>query len=75
MKSVANKTYPIRIDWSIGDGYGEPWNEICATVVEKFGLPGGKYTTEISNQYMIFHFREAEDFLIAKLTLGETEGF
>ncbi len=66
--------YPIKIDWGIGDGYGEPWNEICAVVIEKFGLPGGRYITEVSNQHMIFYFKEQEDQLIAKLTLGDTSG-
>lgn len=68
------KNYPIKIGWGIGDGYGEPWNEICAKVIEKFGLPGNKYTTEISNQYMIFYFKEPEDAMLAKLTLGDTSG-
>jgi hypothetical protein len=68
------KKYPIKIGWGIGDGYGDPWNEICATVIEKFGLPGDKYTTEVSSQYMIFYFKEAEDAMLAKLTLGDTSG-
>jgi hypothetical protein len=75
MKSVSGKGYPVRIGWSIGDGYGDPWNEICARVLEKFGLPGDKYTTEVSNQYMIFYFKEPEDALIAVLTLGDNGGY
>lgn len=66
--------YPIKIEWGIGDGYGQPWNDICATVVEKFGLPGDKYTTEVTNHYMVFNFKQQEDQLMAKLTLGDTNG-
>ncbi len=72
---MENKKHPLKISWSIGDGYGDSWNEICAQVIEKFGLPGDRYTTEISSNWMIFYFREAEDLLMAKLTLGETQGF
>jgi hypothetical protein len=66
--------YPIKIEWEIGDGYGQPWNELCAVIIEKFGLPGNKYTTEVTNHWMIFHFKEQEDQLMAKLTLGDTGG-
>lgn len=70
MKSAA-KGYPIYVGWSIGDAYGDPWNEICARMIEKFGLPGDKYITEVSNTQMIFYFKELEDAFIAKLTLGD----
>ena len=63
------KKYPIKIDWEIRDGY-DSWNEICTVVIEKFGLPGEKYTTELSNDCMIFNFKEPEDALLAKLTIG-----
>ena len=66
--------YPIKIEWEIGDGDGQPWNDICATVVEKFGLPGDKYTTEVTNHSMVFNFKRQEDQLMAKLTLGDTGG-
>ncbi len=75
MKLAESKKYPLKISWSIGDGYGDPWNEICAQVIEKFGLPGDRYTTEISSNWMIFYFREAEDLLMAKLSLGDVSGY
>ncbi len=75
MKLVENKKHPLKISWSIGDGYGDPWNEICAQVIEKFGLPGDRYTTEISTNWMIFYFREAEDLLMAKLSFGDVSGY
>ena len=67
-------TYPVKISWS--DNYITrndllSWNEICAQVVERFGLPGGLYTTELTPEYMVFNFNEAEDALIARLSLGE----
>lgn len=74
MKSESDKGTPIRVSWSIGDGYGQPWNEICAQVLEKFGLPGDKYTTEVSNSSMTFWFKEPEDALICRLTIGDNGG-
>jgi hypothetical protein len=38
--------------------------------VETFGLPGDKYTTELTADYMIFKFEDLEDAVIAKLMLG-----
>jgi hypothetical protein len=66
--------YPIKIDWEWEIRGGRPWNEVCTVIVEKFGLPGDKYTTELSNHYMIFNFNEPEDALMAKLTIGDTGG-
>lgn len=75
MKSASGKGYPVRVSWSIGDGYGDSWNDVCIAVIERFGLPGDKYTTELSNQCMIFYFREPEDALMATLTLGDNGGY
>lgn len=68
-------TYPVKISWA--DSYVpkpgvnvDSWNELCAQILERFGLPGDLYTTEISADYMIFNFKTAEDALIAKLSLG-----
>lgn len=69
-------TYPVKISWA--DSYVvrpgvhiDSWNDLCARVIERFGLPGGLYTTELTPEYMIFNFNEAEDALIARLSLGE----
>ncbi len=74
MKSVSGKGYPVRIGWNAGAGEGTGWNEICIRVLETFGLPGDKYTTEVSSQNMIFYFKEPEDALMAMLTLGDNGG-
>ena len=47
------------------------WNEICANVVEKFGLPGDKYTTEVSQDSMKFFFHDEKDALMCRLLVSE----
>lgn len=73
---MSGKGYPVRVSWDSGEGLsGLTWNNICSNIVERFGLPGDKYTTELSNQCMIFYFREPEDALMATLTLGDNGGY
>ena len=60
-----------RISW---DSKGSiAWNEICAQVVEQFGLPGDRYTTEVGFFEMAFIFRDPEDLLLFKLKWSEYE--
>ena len=47
------------------------WNEICATVVEKFGLPGDRYQSHPSDDWMVFDFFDEQDALMCKLLLSE----
>ncbi len=47
------------------------WNEVCADIVEHFGLPGGKYTTEVTEDYMNFNFHSDKDGLMCKLLVSE----
>ncbi len=47
------------------------WNEICADIVEHFGLPGGKYTTEVTEDYMNFNFQDDKDGLMCKILVSE----
>ena len=59
----------VRVDWQAGDDI-PLWDKKCISVLERFGLPGDKYETEITADYMIFHFDDPEDALVAKLMLG-----
>ena len=55
--------YPARIDWARGDTM-ERWNEYLATIVEVFGLPGGRYRTHTDADYMDFEFFNEQDRLL-----------
>jgi len=48
-----------------------PWNEICAGVVERFGLPGDRWTYHPTETKMKFLFRTEEDALLCKIFLSE----
>jgi hypothetical protein len=47
------------------------WNETCAQVVEHFGLPGGKYVTEVSSECMHFDFQDERDALLCKIMISD----
>ena len=47
------------------------WNETCAQIMEQFGLPGDRYTTEISPDEMIFNFNNSDDALMCKILISD----
>lgn len=46
------------------------WNLICADIVNHFGLPGDKYTTEVSENHMKFLFRDPKEALLCKIMIS-----
>jgi len=63
MKNIVN------LKWQLQDG--KWWNESCAMVVEHFGLPGDRYTTEVSTECMKFFFKTEQDALMCNLLLSD----
>jgi hypothetical protein len=61
--------YPVTLNWDTNP-HMERWNEVCAWSIEHFGLPGGRYTTEIDADRMTWHFDDARDQLIFILAWG-----
>jgi hypothetical protein len=59
----------IRVPWESQSNVW--WNETCANIIEHFGLPGGKYTTEISADDMRFFFTDERDALMCKILISE----
>jgi len=55
---IDNDKYIVRIHWK---RYNQNWNQICATAVEYFGLPGDKFYTTVNKDYMDFHFKDEVD--------------
>jgi hypothetical protein len=55
-----NFQYTIRIPWRIGDTV-QRWDETCAWAMETFGLPGDKFITHPTEDYMDFMFKDKED--------------
>lgn len=59
----------VTVPWS--DQNGIWWNETCAKIMEHFGLPGGKYVTEVNEEYMKFVFYSDKDALMCKLLVSD----
>lgn len=47
------------------------WNESCAQVIDHFGLPGGKYNTEVGADAMHFDFKDDRDALLCKIMISD----
>jgi hypothetical protein len=50
----------IRICWQKGDTITN-WDEICIWAIEQFGLPGTKFTSHPTEDYMDFLFSDEKD--------------
>ncbi len=48
-----------------------PWNEICAKVVEVFGLPGDRYVSSPCTHFMLFRFYSEKDYRLCQILLSE----
>jgi len=58
----------VRIPWKKGDIID--WNETCAWAIEQFGLPGDKFETHATEDYMDFYFKDERDAILFELTCG-----
>ena len=47
------------------------WNETCARIIEHFGLPGNRYTTEVSANDMKFFFVNDKDAFMCRIMISE----
>ena len=50
----------VRIPWKNGDTISR-WDQTCIWAMEQFGLPGDKYTTHPTTDYMDFYFQNEKD--------------
>jgi hypothetical protein len=50
----------VRIPWKKGDTINS-WDETCIWAMKQFGLPGDKYTTHPTQNYMDFYFQNEKD--------------
>jgi hypothetical protein len=60
----------VRILWKINIDDIPKWNETLAWVVEQFGLPGHKYETYTTGDYMDFYFKDERDAIHFELRWG-----
>ena len=64
-----NRKYIIKVHWKHDDTI-QMWNEKMAWVTEQFGLPGGKWQSEVTSEWMAIYFDDEKDYVFAKLKLG-----
>jgi hypothetical protein len=48
------------------------WNEVCAKIIEQFGLPGDRYTSHPSESCMQFIFKNDQDAFMCKILISES---
>ena len=61
----------VQIPWSPKANTTALWNEITASVVDHFGLPGNRFTTEVTEDYMNFNFINDQDGLMCKILVSD----
>ena len=59
----------ITVPWESQSG--EWWNETCANIIEHFGLPGGKYVTDVNTECMNFIFYDDRDALLCQIMISD----
>ena len=64
-----NENFKIVIPWHGQNNVW--WNEICANVVEVFGLPGNKFTYHPRYEDMSFIFENKKDYELCRILLSE----
>jgi hypothetical protein len=70
---VDKQDFPWRSRFVWASHVEMPWNEICAQVVEDFGMPGDRYITKIGLLNTVFFFKSPQDLLLFKLKWSEYE--
>jgi len=50
----------VRIPWKKGDKISD-WDETCIWALEVYGVPGVKYYTHMTEDYMDFYFYDERD--------------
>ena len=61
--------FKVRVPWENQNGTW--WNETCANIMEHFGLPGGKYVTNVNENQMDFIFFDDRDALMCRLLISD----
>jgi len=69
---VTDILWEIKVPWQGQKEYW--WNELCADIVEVFGLPGDRYTSHPHTNCMFFRFKSKKDYHLCKILLSDKIG-
>ena len=61
----------VHVPWSPKASSIPIWDEITISIIERFGLPGDKYTTELTDSYMNFVFKDEREGLVCQLLVSD----
>ncbi len=61
----------VHVPWSSKAGSIPVWDQITISIIERFGLPGDKYTTELTDSYMNFLFKDEREGLVCQLLVSD----
>ena len=61
----------VHVPWSLKADSIPIWDEITISIIERFGLPGDKYTTELTDSYMNFVFKDEREGLVCQLLVSD----
>jgi hypothetical protein len=64
-----NFNYAIVVPWN--NQHNTFWNEMCADVVEVFGLPGQRFMYHPTVDQMVFAFKSEKDLDLCKILLSD----
>jgi hypothetical protein len=59
----------VRVPWTGQASYW--WNDACADIMEVFGLPGNRFTSHPTADYMDFYFKTEKDKQLCQILLSE----
>ena len=67
---TSNDEYVVHIKWDNDadhDKAQEYWNDTCIWAIENFGLPGHRFATKATQDYIDFYFQDEKDALLFSL--------
>jgi hypothetical protein len=62
--------YKVKIVWKLGEDNSTWWNQAAIWIIEEYGLPGDRYSTELTEDYLIYKFLVQEDAAMTALRWG-----
>ena len=64
-------THAVRINWGPNMNTLSQWDHVTIWGLEHFGLPGGRYITDLSADHMTWIFQDPRDALVFRLKFAE----
>lgn len=62
-------THKVHVPWAGQASYW--WKEACADIMEVFGLPGDRYTSHPTADYIDFYFKSEKDKWLCEILLSD----